>query len=141
MRGDQITMKRMSKVGALVVIGLALVCANVAGAHHSFAAFDTTKEITLKGTVKEFKFENPHVNVIITVTDPKDGHATDWFFEAASVRGLVMTGWRKSTLKPGDVVTLTGHPIRDGRPGASLMRAQLADGTILQANPLAIQNY
>ena len=95
----------------------------------------------IKGTVKVFKFENPHVNIILTVTDPKDSHTTDWFFEAASVRGLVITGWRKSTLKPGDVVTLTGHPIRDGRPGASLMRAQLADGTILQANPLAIQNY
>ena len=134
-------MKRNWKVGALSILGLALACTNTASAHHSFAAFDTTKEITIKGAVKVFKLENPHVSIILTVTDPKDSHTTDWFFEAASVRGLVITGWRKSTLKPGDVVTLTGHPIRDGRPGASLMRAQLADGTILQANPLAIQNY
>jgi Family of unknown function (DUF6152) len=134
-------MKRIWNVIALTVIGFALACSNAASAHHSYAAFDTTKEITVKGTVKVFKFENPHVNIVLTVSDPKDGHTTDWFFEAASVRGLVITGWRKSTLKPGDVVTLTGHPIRDGRPGASLMRAQLADGTILQANALAIQNY
>jgi uncharacterized protein YcnI len=134
-------MKRISTVLACVSLGLALACTGTASAHHSFAAFDTTKEITIKGTVKVFKFENPHVSIVLTVTDPKDNHATDWFFEAASVRGLVITGWRKSTLKPGDVVTLTGHPIRDGRPGASLMRAQLADGTVLQANPLAIQNY
>jgi hypothetical protein len=134
-------MKRILKVGAVIVFGAALAVANTASAHHSFAAFDTTKEITLKGTVKEFKFENPHVSIIIAVADAKDGHTVDWFFEAASVRGLVLTGWRKSTLKSGDTVTLTGHPIRDGRPGASLMRAQLADGTILQANPLAIQNY
>jgi DNA/RNA endonuclease YhcR with UshA esterase domain len=134
-------MKRILNVRALIVMGFALACANVASAHHSYAAFDTTKEITVKGTVKVFKFENPHVNIVVTVTDPKDGKATDWFFEAASVRGLVIQGWRKSTLKEGDVVTLTGHPIRDGRPGASLMRAQLADGTILQANALAIQNY
>lgn len=134
-------MKRVLNVGTLFVIAIAFAGANIARAHHSFAPFDMMKEITVKGAVKEFKFENPHVSIVLTVTDPKTGRGTDWFFEAASTRGLIIAGWRKSTLKAGDVVTLTGHPIRDGRPGASLMRAQLADGKVLQANPLAIQNY
>ncbi|MGC1459174.1 MAG: DUF6152 family protein [Steroidobacteraceae bacterium] len=121
-------------------VGTLVVFTGVAIAHHSYAAFDTTKEITIKGAVRQFKFENPHCSIIITTID-KDGRTTDWYFEAASVRGLVMKGWRKSTLKPGDTVTLVGHPIRDGRPGASLMRAILADGTVLQANALEIQNY
>jgi Family of unknown function (DUF6152) len=120
--------------------GTLLVCIGAAYAHHSYAAFDATKEVTIKGAVREFTFANPHCNIIVTAID-KAGHTTDWYFEAASVRGLVMQGWRKSTLKPGDTVTLVGHPIRDGRPGASLLRAILADGTVLQANALAIPNY
>jgi hypothetical protein len=122
-------------------VGTLVVSIGVAYAHHSYAAFDTSKEVSIKGAVREFKFENPHCSIIITSIDPKDGRTTDWNFEAASVRGLVMKGWRKSTLKPGDTVTLVGHPIRDGRPGASLTRAILADGTVLQANALEIPNY
>jgi Family of unknown function (DUF6152) len=122
------------------LVGALAISIGVANAHHSYAAFDTTKEISIKGAVREFKFENPHCNIIITAIG-KDGRTTDWYFEAASVRGLVLQGWRKSTLKPGDTVTLVGHPIRDGRPGASLLRAILADGTVLQGNALAIPNY
>ncbi len=62
------------------------------------------------------------------------GKKTDWMFEAASVQGLVNAGWRKSTLKAGDTVTLVGRPLRDGRPGAQLLRAILADGTTLKGS-------
>lgn len=117
----------------LVVLTL-LLGAGVANAHHSGAMFDFGKEVTMKGTVKEFKFENPHVAIVLSVPDAAGGHVTDWFFEAASVRGLVQAGWRRSTLKDGDSVTLIGHPLRDGRPGAGLVRAVLADGTVLQTN-------
>lgn len=89
--------------------------------------------------VKVYRFENPHVNIVVTVKDEKTGTATDWFIEAASVRGLAMAGWRKSTLKAGDAVTIIGRPLRDGQPGASMVRAILADGTTLAAN--AGRNY
>jgi hypothetical protein len=102
-------------------------------AHHSNVMFDKDKEVSLKGNVKEFAFVNPHVSILITVTDA-NGVTTDWSFEAASTQGMVRAGWRKSTLKPGDSVTIIGHPLRDGHPGAQLLRAILSDGTVLQAS-------
>ena len=101
--------------------------------------FDSSREVEVKGVVKVYRFENPHVNIVVTVKDEKTGTATDWFIEAASVRGLAMAGWRKSTLKAGDAVTIIGRPLRDGQPGASMVRAILADGTTLAAN--AGRNY
>jgi Family of unknown function (DUF6152) len=114
------------------LLGLLMTCA-VAFAHHSSVMFDNQKEVTVTGTVKEFNFDNPHVNITITVTDDKSA-SKEWSFEAASVRGMVQAGWRRSTLKPGDTVTIVGHPLRDGRPGAQLVRAVLGDGTVLKNN-------
>jgi len=108
-------------------------------AHHSSAMFDASKEMEIKGVVKIFKFENPHVNIVVAVRDEKSGTTTDWFIEAASVRGMAMAGWRRSTLKAGDAITVIGRPLRDGQPGASLVRAVLADGTKLAAS--AGRNY
>lgn len=105
----------------------------IAVAHHSNVMFDKEKEISLKGTVKEFVFANPHVSILISVADGS-GVTTDWSFEAASTQGMVRAGWRKSTLKPGDLVTFVGRPLRDGRPGAQLVRAILADGTVLESS-------
>jgi hypothetical protein len=109
-----------------------LLITGIALAHHSGVMFDHDQEVTVKGVVKEFAFVNPHVSILISVTDAK-GVTADWSFEAASVRGLVVSGWRKSSLHPGDVVTLVGHPLRDGRHGAQLVRAIFADGSVLSA--------
>jgi hypothetical protein len=110
-----------------------LLASVMALAHHSNVMYDKDKEVTLKGTVKEFAFANPHVSILIAVSDA-NGVTTDWTFEGASTRGMVNAGWRKSTLKPGDSVTIVGHPLRDGQHGAQLLRAILSDGTILQAS-------
>lgn len=124
----------------LAIGGLgALLMAQMALGHHSSAMFDASREVEIKGTVKTFKFENPHVNIVVVVRDEKSGASTDWYIEAASVRGLAMAGWRRSTLKPGDAVTIVGKPLRDGQPGANLVRAILSDGTTLAAN--AGRNY
>jgi hypothetical protein len=131
-------MKMLSLLRASCLASL-LSSATLAQAHHSSAMFDSSREVEIKGVVKVYKFENPHVNIVVTVKDEKSGDATDWFVEAASVRGLAMAGWRKSTLKAGDAITIVGRPLRDGQPGASLVRAILADGTTLAAN--AGRNY
>ncbi len=99
-------------------------------AHHSGVMYEPMKEVTLKGTIKEFVFVNPHVTILLTVTDDK-GQAVNWSIEAASTQALVRAGWRKSTLKAGDSVTIVGRPLRDGRPGAVLVKLTLADGTEL----------
>jgi hypothetical protein len=112
----------------------ALVIAFLLGAqlqaHHSGIMFDPVKQVTLKGTIKEYVFTNPHVTIVITVTDDK-GQAVDWSIEAASTQALVRSGWRKSSLKFGDAVTIVGRPLKDGRPGAVLVQVTLADGTEL----------
>jgi hypothetical protein len=105
----------------------------MAFAHHSSAMFDRDSEIALKATVKEFYFINPHVS--ITVSAPGDnGAVADWAFEAGAVQGMVRAGWRKSTIKPGDSITIVGHPLRNGEHGAQLVRVTLPDGTTLKAS-------
>src|SRR5450759_1524132 len=110
-----------------------LITSVIALGHHSAVMFDRDKEVTLTGIVKEFAFTNPHVSIQITVT-AQNGTTTDWSFEAASTRGMVNAGWRKSSIRPGDKVTLVGRPLKDGRPGAQLVKAILSDGTVLASS-------
>lgn len=105
----------------------------IAFAHHSSTMFDRDSEVTLKAMVKEFFFVNPHCSITVTVAG-ENGKATDWSFEAASVQGMVRAGWRKSTIKPGDSITIVGHPLRSGEHGAQLVQVILADGTALKAS-------
>ncbi len=96
-------------------------------AHHSFAMFDAVKEVILKGTVTEFQWTNPHTWIELDVTDDK-GKTVHWSIEGGSVRGLARVGWKRDIIKPGDKIELVAHPLRDGRPGGSLMGITLADG-------------
>jgi hypothetical protein len=100
-----------------------------AHAHHSFAMFDATKEVTLKGTVKEFEWINPHVWVHLLVE--RDSKPILWSFEAGSTGQLTATGWKVDTLKPGDEITLSFHPLKDGSFGGQLLTVTLADGKTL----------
>lgn len=119
-------------VGLLLGVQL-LLGSGTASAHHSAAMFDHKKEVSIEGVVKDFLFQNPHTSITLIAMDAS-GHLTNWYFEAASVRGLALAGWRRSTLKPGDKVTLVGYPLRDGRPGAMLERAIFPDGKVLKTN-------
>ena len=116
-------------------VGLAiLLCGRPILAHHSFAPFDMTKTITLAGVVKEFQWLNPHSWIQMTVTDTS-GNAVEWRIETSSPSSLSRQGWKPKTLKPGDQVTITAHPLRDGRTGGSLITVTLADGTRIGGSP------
>ena len=91
-------------------------------AHHSGAMFDDKKEITLTGVVKEFQYTNPHSWLLVDVKGA-DGKVTTWGFEAEGPSSLLRAGIRKSDLVPGMEVTVIGHPMKDGRPAATLMKA------------------
>jgi len=95
-------------------------------AHHSFAMFDMAKSVNYKGRVKEVQWTNPHVWVELEVT--ADGKTTVLSFEGAAISVLKRVGWTKDTVKAGDVVTVVGHPFKDGRPGGSIDHLLLADG-------------
>jgi hypothetical protein len=117
-------------IAAGVVTGLCVA----ANAHHSGAMFDPEKTITLKGVVKEFEYTNPHSWLWITVTND-DKTTTDWGFEAEGPSTLFRNGIKKSDLQPGDKVTVTGRPMRDGRPAAAWIRAEKEDGHVLVPRP------
>jgi hypothetical protein len=96
-------------------------------AHHSFSMFDDKKEVVLKGEVKEFQWSNPHTWIQLNVTDGA-GKVVEWSIEGGSPNLVGRQGWKRNTFKPGDQVQITVHPMRDGQPGGSFMRAVLADG-------------
>ena len=106
-----------------LAIALALTAVAVpAIAHHSSAMFDDKKEITVTGVVKEFQYTNPHSWLLVDVKGP-DGKVTTWGFEAEGPSTLQRAGIRKGDLAPGMPITITGHPMRDGRPAAAWVRA------------------
>jgi hypothetical protein len=120
-------MKVVSTLG--VATALVLSC-SVAAAHHSFAMFDLGKDFTVEAVIKEVQFTNPHVWLQIMVTDDK-GVATEWSIESGAPGMMLRNGWKPSTLKPGDKVTLTMHPLKNGSPGGSLVTVKVPDGRVL----------
>jgi len=109
---------------------LALLTAIPAWAHHSMAGFDRTKTVSLVGTVKQFKWANPHSWIEMEVPDGKGGVAT-WNVEMTSPAVLIRAGWKSSVLKPGDKVTVNAHPQQSGEPGGIFVSVVTADGRTL----------
>ena len=119
----------------------ALACISTpAWVHHSGAMFDATKEATITGTIQEFSWTNPHSSFKVAVTNA-EGKEEIWAIEMNSPQNLVPQGWKRTTLKPGDKVTVTVRPLRDGKPGGSYMAIVLANGTKLSGNGPGQSNY
>ena len=120
----------MNIAAIATVVGFVLGMSLPASAHHSFAPFDRSKEVTLTGTVKEFQWTNPHAWIQIVAKD-EQGHETEWGVECGSANMMARTGWTRSTLKPGDAVVAVVNPLRDGRTNGSLVTITLPDGRAL----------
>lgn len=98
-------------------------------AHHSFAMFDMSKNITFQGVVVEYNWENPHTHIIVKVPESAGKEtAGTWDIEGGAVNIMVKQGWSKTTFKPGDPITVVGHPMKDGSKAASLFYAIFPDG-------------
>jgi len=96
-------------------------------AHHGRAEFDTTKVFTIMGTVSAFQFSNPHAQLFLDVTNDK-GKIEKWIGEGTSPNMLVREGWDRKTLKPGDQITATGHPARNGSYSLRIEKIILPNG-------------
>jgi hypothetical protein len=120
-----------------IAVGLAALAVSVSlEAHHSFAVFfDETKNITVTGTVTEFRFTNPHA--LITVTVKKDGRDETWTGETNAQTLLRRRGWTSTSLQKGEVVTMDGWPSRDGKPYMRVRRVTRADGTVVGGSTTA----
>ena len=122
---------------ALLTVLLVGAGAAEVAAHHSFAPFNMESEKTVSGTVKKFDWTNPHTWIWLDVPTDK-GSVETWGIEGMSPNYLGRRGWTKSSLKPGDKVTIVVRPMRDGSPGGMFVRATLADGRELRQTGQAV---
>jgi hypothetical protein len=102
-------------------------------AHHSAIGYDRNADVELTGTVREFQYTNPHSWLFVQVLD-KAGQTVDWGFEAEGPSTLLRAGIKVSLLKPGEKVTVKGHPLKDGRPAALLVSVTKGDGSVLSTD-------
>jgi hypothetical protein len=106
--------------------------------HHSAAGIDRSKSVTVEGTVKEFRWGNPHAWLDLEVPNTKGG-VDLWSFEMTSPTFLVRAGWKSTTLKFGDKVKVVARPLKNGDPGGLFVSVTLPDGKTMteQATPAA----
>ena len=116
----------------MLAAACALAGAAPALAHHSFAMFDRTREIVLVGAVREFQWTNPHSWIELEVVNDK-GVVETYSVELNSPNNLTRQGWKSTSLKPGDKVTVTINPLHDGAKGGLFVSAALPDGRVLGA--------
>jgi len=114
----------------------ALAASGPALAHHSAAGVDQTRTVTIVGVLKEFKWANPHSWMDIDVTDDK-GQAKLWSVEMTAPAYLARAGWTSKTVKPGDKITVTVRPMKNGDPGGLFVNITLPDGRLLGQAPAA----
>jgi len=125
-------MRRWARV-AVCAVGTLIVAAP-AIAHHSFAMFDTTRRVTLAGTVTAFEWTNPHAYIELDVPDDK-GVVKHWSIELGSPSILMQGGWKFKDLKYGDKVTAIVNPLKNGDAGALLSSITMPDGRVLGNGP------
>lgn len=119
----------ITKLAAVVLVAASV--AGVAFAHHSFAVFDSTREVVVEGTVREFQWTNPHSWIQLTVIDG-DGLSVEYSIEGQSPNQLTRKGWKRDSFKPGDEVVITMYPAKDGSRSGAFAKAVFADGRVLK---------
>lgn len=115
---------------ASLVASLVLMMTSVQ-AHHSFAMFDKSHLVTIKGTVSKIEWQNPHSVILLDVPDGKGGKV-QYIVECNSPNVLMRSGWKANSVKGGDEISVEIYPLRDGRPGGLLNKVILADGKSLK---------
>ena len=125
-------MKTFGLAAATAAIA-AVALVGTASAHHSNAHFDQESPIEVEGTVVEYHLINPHAFIYLNVED-ENGQVTEWALQTGgNVGRLIRANWSQDSMQPGDVITATLAPMRDGTPGGLLVDVTLPDGTVLGA--------
>ena len=122
-------MRRKLAVIPFALAGLLAVSAPVF-AHHGAASYDTDKKVTLKGTVTRWVWSNPHCLLQFDVTDDS-GHVAHWVAETENPSTMIRVGWVEKSMKPGDQVTVTGLPVKNGNPVLRIIEVVLSNGQVL----------
>jgi len=118
-----------------VCLGVAVeFCSQPAFAHHSFAMYDSGKQITIEGVVKEVQWTNPHVWIEVMVPNAAGGQ-DEWSVECTSVNFMIRRGFSKHTVKPGDRISVSLSPLKDGSHGGSFKGINSLNGAPLKLKP------
>ena len=112
---------------ALLIASLVAGGTSLALAHHSYSAFNMDKQVVVSGTVKKMDWSNPHSWIWLDVAN-EQGVVETWGIEGMSPNYLARRGWTRTTLKPGDKLSVTLHPMRNGEKGGSFVSAKRPDG-------------
>lgn len=124
---------RLLKLAAVIVVFLMISTA--VPAHHGTSAYDTSKLTTVKGTVTDFQFNNPHVMISVETKDDK-GKIEMWVTEANSPNVLTRHGWDRDIIKKGDQITIIGNRPKNGAKTLRLQKVILSNGQELDPNSL-----
>ena len=116
-----------------VLVGIFMLVVPVF-AHHGTAGEDTSKIVTVTGTVTDFQFINPHVQVYVDVKD-EQGNVQNWNGEMSNALVLHRSGWNSKIIKPGDQITLNGYQSKKKGTFLRLTTVELPDGKVLEAFP------
>ncbi len=131
-------MNRYLAIAGALTVALSLVLsASIVAAHHSSTMFDHTKTMTIKGTIVELRWVNPHVSVLIKGTVEDGKTEEEWLMEMTSPGNLVRAGgWSRNAVKPGEEVIVEFSPLRDtSRRGGALKKLTITStGKVLTAN-------
>lgn len=127
-------MKGKFLIGFTLVFGLAILSLPLA-AHHGNAAYDSTKQINLKGTVTQFIWANPHCVVLFDAAD-ESGQIVHWMAETENPTTMTNMGWLKSSLKPGDPITIRVITVKNGKPIGRIVWVETASGQKLSGRLL-----
>ena len=125
---------RKALLACAFVSACLVVCTGRAYAHHGGSAYDTAHPMTVTGTVKDFQFIQPHPLITLEVKDDQ-GKVTEWSVEMTAPNHLVHYGWNGKKLKPGDQVTVTGLPSKNGLKVMNLRKISFANGQEIPLGP------
>jgi len=114
----------------VIVLAVGVLLSVPLFAHHGGAAFDIGKSVTLTGTVTQWVYSNPHLLLMLDVKG-EDGMVVKWLVETQAPGIMYPAGYRKDSFKPGDEVTVTVEPVKNGRPIGRIQKVVLANGTTL----------
>jgi hypothetical protein len=117
----------MKSIALKMSLLVAAIVSLPAAAHHSANMFDPSKSVVLEATVKEFQWSNPHIWIQVMVPNANGGEQ-EWSIEGGSPNLVGRQGWKRNSFKPGEKVTITVRPLRNGDPGGSFVSATFADG-------------
>jgi hypothetical protein len=135
---QELSMRQLMKsTGALAAVAVLAAGISQVAAHHSASMFDFSKTVTMKGSVVELRWVNPHVTLTLNGSTSAGEAPAEWLMETTSPGNLVRVGgWRRDVVKPGDQVEVLFHPLRDADKKSGLMRqlTVVATGEVFAAN-------